>query len=101
MKEKKLVKLTEEEINENLKHLPHWGYRENSLMSSFQFADFKETFSAMTRIAFECEKMGHYPKWTNTFNTLLVSIQTPSLKGVSLNDFALAERIERCVSNPE
>lgn len=101
MEGQKIEKLSEEAIKENLKHLPHWGYKENSLMSSFQFADFKETFSAMTRIAFECEKMGHYPKWTNTFNTLLVSIQTPSIKGVSINDFALAERIERCVSNPE
>ena len=92
--------LTEEEIQENLKHLPHWGHKDNCLMSSFQFADFKEAFSAMTRIAFECEKIGHYPKWTNTFNTLLVSIQTPSVKAVTLNDFALAERIEHCVSVP-
>lgn len=101
MSENKLKKLAKEEIEENLKHLPHWGYREDSLMSSFKFADFKETFSAMTRIAFEFEKMGHYPKWTNTFNTLLISIQTPSEKGVTINDFALAERIERCVSNQE
>ena len=47
-----MEKLTEVQIAEKLKALPHWTFADGYLVSTFQFNDFKECFSAMSRIAF-------------------------------------------------
>jgi 4a-hydroxytetrahydrobiopterin dehydratase len=88
---------TDPQIQENLKALPHWTYADGFLISTFQFNDFKECFSAMCRIAFECEKHGHHPDWSNRYNRLLIKLVTHDAQGVTQKDFDLAAAIEECM----
>ena len=92
-----MEKLTNDQIEEKIKGLPHWTYADGFLVSTFQFNDFKECFSAMTRIAFECELAGHHPDWSNRYNRLLIKLATHDAKGITQKDYDLAANIEDCM----
>ncbi|WP_375239358.1 4a-hydroxytetrahydrobiopterin dehydratase [Aurantibacter sp.] len=89
--------LTEKEINEKLKALPEWDYVDNTLYCEFEFNNFKDCFSAMSRMAFECEAQNHHPDWSNTYNLLTVSLTTHDANGVTQKDFDLAHAFESIV----
>jgi len=92
-------KLTEEEIDKRLKNLTGWIFLEGAIEKTFVFADFKEAFSMMCRIAFECEAQNHHPDWSNVYKTLNVRLNTHDAGGVTEKDFKLAESIELIVSS--
>ncbi len=55
-----MIKYTEAQITEKLSQLEGWQYVEGGLFASFEFENFKEAFSAMTRISFEVERLNHH-----------------------------------------
>ncbi len=89
--------LTELQIRGQLKELKDWEYNDNALQTSFEFKDFKDAFSVMTRIAFEAEKMNHHPNWSNVYNYLEISLNTHDVDGVTEKDFQLAKIIDDLV----
>lgn len=91
-------KLSEQEIKENLESLEGWDLSENGIQTSFEFENFKEAFTLMTRIAFEAESMDHHPNWTNVYNTLEITLITHAAGGVTDKDFQLAKAIEKIVN---
>lgn len=90
--------LSEAEIQQRLQELEGWEYSENAIHTAFEFDNFKEAFTVMTRIAFEAEKLDHHPDWSNVYNQLQISLYTHSENGVTEKDLALAEIINRLVS---
>ena len=90
--------MSENEITEKLKEFEGWEYENNAIHTSLEFDNFKDTFSVMTRIAFEAEKMDHHPDWANVYNTLSISLNTHSADGVTEKDFQLAKIIDVLVS---
>lgn len=93
-----MKKLSEQEINDNLESLDGWDYTEEGIQTSFEFENFKEAFTLMTRIAFEAESMNHHPNWTNVYNTLEITLSTHDAGGVTEKDFKLARAIEKIVN---
>ncbi|MGE5944398.1 MAG: 4a-hydroxytetrahydrobiopterin dehydratase [Flavobacteriales bacterium] len=89
--------LSEEEIRMKLLRFPDWDYYDDAIHAEFEFENFKDCFSAMSRIAFECEALNHHPDWSNTYNVLTISLSTHSANGVTDLDFKLAEAIESIV----
>jgi len=87
-------KLTVEQIERHLEDLDGWEYVDGAIETSFEFKDFKETFSVMTRIAFECEAQNHHPDWSNVYNSLHIRLNTHDAHGVTEKDFKLAKTIE-------
>ena len=47
-----------------------WEEKNNKLHKKFEFKDFSEAFSFMTKVALAAEKMDHHPKWINEYNKL-------------------------------
>jgi 4a-hydroxytetrahydrobiopterin dehydratase len=94
-------KLTEQEIEKKLLRFPDWEYYDDALHAEFEFENFKDCFSAMSRIAFECEALNHHPDWSNVYNVLNISLSTHSASGVTDLDFKLAEAIEYIVEPEE
>lgn len=90
-------KLSNEDIEKRLLRLPEWDYYDNAIHAEFEFENFKDCFSAMSRIAFECEALNHHPDWKNVYNVLTISLSTHVADGVTLKDFKLAEAIENIV----
>jgi len=89
--------LSQEQIEQQLLRYPDWDYYDNALHAEFEFENFKDCFSAMSRVAFECEALNHHPDWTNVYNVLTISLSTHSAKGVTDKDFKLAEAIDLIV----
>ncbi|MBL4662468.1 MAG: 4a-hydroxytetrahydrobiopterin dehydratase [Flavobacteriaceae bacterium] len=89
---------TELQILSGLKELDGWEYEENAIHTSFEFDDFKDAFSVMTRIAFEAERLNHHPDWCNVYNILQISLSTHDADGVTAKDFELAKIIDELVA---
>ncbi len=96
-----MKKLSEKDVEKKLEKLEGWEYSDGAIETSFQFENFKEAFSAMTRIAFECEAQGHHPDWSNVYNTLSISLSTHDAEGVTEKDFKLAKSIDDIVEGTQ
>ena len=92
-----MTKLSDDLIEKKLLRFPDWDYFDDALHAEFEFDNFRDCFSAMSRIAFECEALNHHPNWTNVYNSLTISISTHSVGGVTDKDFELVEAIEAIV----
>ncbi|RNC87181.1 MAG: 4a-hydroxytetrahydrobiopterin dehydratase [Winogradskyella sp.] len=89
-----MSKLNDDTIQAKLLQLPDWDYFDDALHSEFEFENFKDCFSAMSRIAFECEALNHHPNWSNVYNVLKISLSTHDAGGVTEKDFQLAKAID-------
>ena len=94
-----MEKLSEEEITGRLKELAGWEYNDGAIEQNYKFKNFKDAFSTMTRIAFECEAQNNHPDWSNVYNSLNIRLNTHDVGGITSNDFKLAESIENIVNN--
>jgi 4a-hydroxytetrahydrobiopterin dehydratase len=96
-----MEKLSDLDIEKKLLHFPDWDFFDNAIHAEFEFENFKDCFSAMSRIAFECEALNHHPDWSNVYNILSISLSTHDADGVTMKDFQLAEAIEAIVEVEE
>ncbi|HSI78510.1 MAG TPA: 4a-hydroxytetrahydrobiopterin dehydratase [Lunatimonas sp.] len=53
-----------------------WKEVNNTIEKTFEFKDFTEAFSFMTRVAFLAEKHGHHPNWSNVYNKVTIQLTT-------------------------
>jgi 4a-hydroxytetrahydrobiopterin dehydratase len=73
-----------------------WKETKNQLVRSFEFKDFTEAFSFMTRVAFIAEKMNHHPEWTNVYNRVEIRLSTHDAGNtVTEKDRKLASEIDK------
>jgi 4a-hydroxytetrahydrobiopterin dehydratase len=76
----------------------NWEKKDNSLYRKFQFKDFSEAFSFMTRVALAAEKMDHHPKWTNIWNSVEIWLSTHDAGNtITDKDRTLAQQIDALV----
>ncbi|WP_297795058.1 4a-hydroxytetrahydrobiopterin dehydratase [uncultured Eudoraea sp.] len=93
-----MEKLSEDEVTKRLKNLNGWEYKDGSIERIYKFKNFKDAFSIMTRIAFECEQQNHHPDWSNVYSSLNIRLNTHDAGGITDKDFKLAESIEKIVN---
>lgn len=75
-----------------------WKEEDNKLKRTFEFKDFIEAFSFMTRVAIVAEKKSHHPNWSNVYNTVNIELCTHDAGNiVTDNDRQLAEAIDLLV----
>lgn len=85
---------SEKEIQDKLANYEGWEYDDNAIHTAFEFENFKEAFTIMTRIAFEAERLQHHPDWTNVYNKLHITLSTHDAGGVTDKDFEFAGVID-------
>ncbi|MBK8845328.1 MAG: 4a-hydroxytetrahydrobiopterin dehydratase [Bacteroidetes bacterium] len=72
-----------------------WNEENNALVKTFQFKNFADAFSFMTRVAFEAEAMNHHPEWTNVYNKVTIKLSTHDAGNmITEKDRMLAQRID-------
>ena len=86
-----MMKLSQTDIEEELKNLPGWSVINEKLHKEFQFESFNEAFGFMTRAAMEIEKMNHHPEWFNVYNRITIELTTHDAGGITKNDVNLAK----------
>ena len=89
--------------NEALKELsviiPRWVIMENHIEREFNFSNFIEAFSFMTKIAFICEKHNHHPNWENVYSKVIIKLSTHDLGGITNLDQNIALEINDIFDN--
>ena len=75
-----------------------WKEENNALYKKFQFSDFVQAFSFMTRVAIIAEKVDHHPIWKNTWNTVEIWLSTHDEGNIVTDkDHNLASAIDNAV----
>lgn len=69
----------------------------DAICKEFQFADFADAFSWMTRAAIWAEKWNHHPEWFNVYNKVRVTLTTHDVGGLSALDAKLARKFDGLV----
>lgn len=85
------MKLSEEELKEELSKLPGWSVVDEKLHKEFSFESFNQAFGFMARASMEIEKMNHHPEWFNVYNKIVVDLTTHDYGGITENDINLAK----------
>ena len=86
-----MIRLSQEDIEEELKDLQGWSVENEKLHKEFLFDNFNQAFGFMTRSAMEIEKMNHHPEWFNVYNKITIELTTHDAGGITKNDVNLAK----------
>ncbi|MCV0401268.1 MAG: 4a-hydroxytetrahydrobiopterin dehydratase [Nitrosopumilus sp.] len=89
-----MMRLSQSDIEEEIKNLPGWSIVNEKLHKEFEFASFNQAFGFMTRAAMEIEKMNHHPEWFNVYNRITVELTTHDAGGITKNDVNLAKILD-------
>ncbi len=92
-----MIRLSQTDIDEELKSLPGWSVVIEKLHKEFQFDSFNQAFGFMTRSAMEIEKMNHHPEWFNVYNKITIELTTHDAGGITKNDVNLAKILNSLV----
>ncbi|CAD6368993.1 putative pterin-4-alpha-carbinolamine dehydratase [metagenome] len=92
-----MMRLSQEDIEQELKNLPGWKIVNEKLYREFQFESFNQAFGFMTRAAMEIEKMNHHPEWFNVYNKITIELTTHDAGGITKNDVNLAKILNSLV----
>ncbi|HSA77077.1 MAG TPA: 4a-hydroxytetrahydrobiopterin dehydratase [Nitrosarchaeum sp.] len=92
-----MIRLSQAEIEQELKNLPGWRIVNEKLHKEFQFESFNQAFGFMTRSAMEIEKMNHHPEWFNVYNKITIELTTHDAGGITKNDVNLAKILNSLV----
>lgn len=75
-----------------------WKEENNKLVRSFEFDDFVQAFSFLTKVALEAEKAQHHPEIENVYNKVTLALTThDDGSKVTDKDRDLAKKIDSFV----
>ena len=89
-------KLSFEEISKYLSQLNDWTVNDNQEMifKKFKFNNFTKALNFTNKVGDLAEKEGHHPDISIGWGYCLVMVHTHAIKGLSVNDFILASKID-------
>ena len=85
--------LQNDELKELFAKIPGWEILPNQIERVFNFENFIEAFSFMTKIALVCEKYNHHPNWENVYSKVIIRLSTHDLGGITNLDQTIASEI--------
>lgn len=65
-----------------------------SISKDFKFKDFKGSIEFVNKVAHIAEDQGHHPDISIQYNRVNIRLTTHAIKGLSVNDFIVASKIE-------
>ena len=89
--------LSFEEISKFLSELNEWSVNDNQEMifKKFKFSNFNKALNFTNKIGDLADKEGHHPDISIGWGYCLVMVHTHAIKGLSVNDFILASKIDQ------
>lgn len=73
----------------------NWKEENNTLKRSFEFKNFIEAWSFMSKVAMVAEKMNHHPEWSNVYNKVAITLTTHDEGNtITEKDRELAKKID-------
>ncbi len=80
-------------------NLSAWHEDGQGLHRDFEFADFVEAWTFMNQVAVLAETMGHHPDWSNSYNTVHITLISHDKGMVTERDRGLAEAIDQLLAS--
>lgn len=90
-----ITKLNSAQISQQRKSVPDWALEAQSLQRTFKFKNFVEAVAFVNRLVEPAEKLGHHPDLIVSYGKVVVTLTTHDAGGLTLNDFMLAQQIDR------
>ena len=87
--------LQDGELKELIVKIPGWEIKSKQIQKEFNFANFIEAFSFMTKVALICEKYNHHTSWENVYSKVIIRLNTHYLGGITNLDQTLASEINK------
>jgi len=89
-------KLSFDEIKGHLLKVNNWSLnnKQEMIFKKFNFKNFKSTIEFVNKVGILAENEKHHPDITFGWGYCLIMIHTHAIKGLSLNDFVLAAKID-------
>ena len=85
--------LQNDELKELAIKITKWEIMPKHIEREFNFDNFIEAFSFMTKIALICEKYNHHPNWENVYSKVIIKLSTHDLGGITNLDQIIAFEI--------
>lgn len=95
-----LERLRPDAAREARKTVPQWTCRGGVLRREFIFEDFAEALRFVNRVARIAEKAQHHPDVDIRWNRVRLAWTTHDVGGLTLRDFELARRSDKCLAPP-
>ena len=92
-------KFDEKQISDNLSKLDNWSVNDEQKMiyKKFNFKNFKQALNFTNKIGELAELEGHHPDISLGYGYVLIMLHTHAIKGLSINDFIIASKIDEIV----
>ena len=96
---KNTPKLSMDEIQNKLSEINDWELNDNKEMifKKFKFKSFKNALHFTNLVGELAEEEGHHPDISLGWGYCLIMIHTHAIKGLSINDFILAAKIDEII----
>ena len=88
------AKLTDSQIQEELKKLAGWELKDGQISKLYKFKDFLESIAFVNRVAQLAEAKDHHPDILIRYNKVILMLVTHSAGGLTEKDFGLARQID-------
>ena len=90
--------LNTKQINLNLKAIPDWSERAQTIFRTFKFEGFMTSIAFVRRIAKQALKINHHPDIDIRFDKVTLTLTTHDEGGITKKDFSLAKQCDEVFS---
>ena len=87
--------IPEDELEQWMKKIPEWDLEDDCICRSFEFDSYMEGIDFVNGIAELAEEADHHPDLEVSYGMVDVTLTTHDLKGLSEQDFLLAQKIDQ------
>jgi 4a-hydroxytetrahydrobiopterin dehydratase len=92
--------LNERQVTRYHAEVPTWTVTESKKISkTFVFKDFREAMRFVNNVAELAESEGHHPDIAVSWNKVLLTLTTHAIGGLSENDFIVAAKVSKLMTN--
>ena len=89
------VRLSEDEIAEQLRMLPEWTRVGQTILRTYQFESFARSMKFVNQVAEEAERVDHHPDIDIRYDKVTLALTTHYLKALTAKDMELARVCDR------
>ena len=87
--------IPEEELEQWMKKVPEWELEDDCICRSFEFDSYMEGIDFVNGVAELAEEADHHPDLEVSYGMVDVTLTTHDLKGLTEQDFLLAQKIDQ------
>ncbi len=93
--EKGTAPMSTEQAQLNVREIPGWALKDNSIERDFKFKDFRAAMVFVNAAARVANEEDHHPDIFISYNKVRITLTTHAIGGLSINDFIVAAKVNR------